>query len=259
MDEEFLDISLSAREAFDENLLVAPSARKFGSEDGGDLPLEDIRFRIHRRPVAYNFRSLLAKSSKTIPDNFGVFDAYDIWLIEHTFSVVKMGGYKHVEQVGIHVSLPTSPRFTVLNVLPKSEFVTHLKLGAGIEADIAVDGRLAVPESALNDLLEFEELTAGGRLTFSPEVSLVGRVSFSLISRTVQAVGGGDNESLWIFERPFGGTPMFGEQTVVQVVLSPRRRKTIKLKTSLFATVSLFGVMNTKLSSDTLELEAILK
>lgn len=257
-DDESIEVTLGPSEAFDKALLVPPNGRKLGPDSGRDLPFDNIRIRVHRRPVAYNLRHLFELSDRPLPENYGVFNAYDLWLLQHSFSVVREGGYKHVQQIGIHVRLPETPRYTVLNILPKTEFVKHGSLGLGLEADVAVDGRVSIPQVSLKDGYLVKELSAGGRITLIPEASFVGRISFALISPSIQAVGVGDNESMWVFERTYGSDPLWGEQTVMQVVLAPRRRKKIAITTSIYATVSCFGVVNTRLKGENLELEAIL-
>lgn len=256
--DELLDVELTLDDAFDPRTFVAPSQRKLGGT-GADVESKRIRFRVGRRPVARNLRRLYEIGDRKMPTGLEVFDAYDLWLLENHFSVLKEGGFEYVQQVGMQVRLAETPRCTVLSVLPKTEFVKHVGVDLRAEADVAVDGRLSVPDVAVEFLSTFEELSAGGRLSLSSSASVVGRISFALMSTAIQAIGVGDNESTWCFERLLSGAPLIGDQMVMQVLLTPRRLRKLSLSATVFANVKTFGFVSNKLTSKELPLEAALK
>lgn len=256
-EDDFIDVELTRDQSFDPDVLVPSSARTFGGEEA-DLNFHSILLRIGRKPVARNIRKLYEKSGRVIPEGLEIFESYDLWLLSNSFGILNRGGFRHVQQVGFHIRLPESPRCSVLSIFPKTEFVKLGGIKLEMEAEIGVNGRLSVPKVALDPVLSLEELSGGGKLALSSEASVVARVSLSLISTAIQAIGAGDNESQWVFERMLGGEPLLGDQMVMQVILTPRRLRKLTVTASVFANVATCGVLSTKLSGAELTLDVTL-
>lgn len=251
--DDYQMVELGIEDAHDKDLLRPPSKRHLGGEEP-DVTFDKIFLRIHRKPVARNLRDLYELGNRKVPDEYEVFRAYDLWMLENTFSIFKQGGFQSIQQVEFKVVL-VKPSCTVLTVLPKSEFVTHLDVGIRSLAELMLDGRCRIPEPASVLVESHTGFGVGGNMQASSSVSVVGQVSLSLISPTITAAGMGDDESRWIFERRFGGPPIFGEQTVLQVLLTPRKARRVMLEASVSAVASTWGFAPTRLQGSPVDLE----
>lgn len=248
------EIQLERQSALDPDLLVPPSERTFGAEP--DIEAGRIRLRIGERPVARNLRVLYELGKREVPADLEVFLSYDIWLLTHTISVVQEGGFKQIRQLGYEMQFPDKPKVTVLEVLPQTRFVT--KVGGCLkgEADIQLNGQVAVPDSITHLLDYVEDLSFGGKVTLSNQLNVVGRVSFAVMTPVIQAVGVGDSRSEWVFIKD--ENPLLGDQHMTQMILTPLRLKKLKFKARLNATISSFNLIPARLQSEWIDLECIL-
>lgn len=248
------EIQLDSQSALDQDLLVPPSKRTFGAEP--DVEAGRIRLRIGERPVARNLRVLYELSKREVPADLEVFISYDIWLLTHSISVVKEGGFKQIRQLGYQMKFPDRPRVTVLEVLPQTRFVTNVGGFFKGEADIQLNGQAAVPDSITHLLDYVEDLSLGGKVTLSNQINLVGRVSFAVMTPVIQAVGAGDSSSEWVFIKD--EQPLLGDQLMTQMILTPLRLNKLKFKARLYATISSFNLIPARFQSDWIDLECIL-
>jgi hypothetical protein len=248
------EIELNQRSALDPDLLVAPSKRTFGTDP--DIEVGRLRLRVGERPVARNLRALYELRKRGLPEDLEVFISYDIWLLTHSVSVVKEGGFKKIRQIGYQMRFPDKPKVTVLEVLPQTDFVTRFGGFFKSEADIQINGHASVPESLTHLLDMVEYLSFDGQFTISKQLNVVGRVSFSVITPIIQAVGVGDNGSEWVFKKH--DRPLLGDQLMMQIVLTPRRVRRLNFKARVYATVSSFNLVPARFQSDWLDLQCML-
>ena len=248
------EIMLGAQSALDPDLLVAPSKRTFGVEP--EIETDRIRLRIGERPIVRNLRALYEKSKRKLPADLEVFISYDIWLITHSVSIVKEGGFKQIRQVGYQVRFPEKPKVTVVEVLPQTHFVTKLGGSFENEADIQIDGRASIAGS-LTDLLDtVENVSFGGKLTLSQHLNVVARINFSVMTPVIQAVGIGDNGSEWVFNKE--EKPLLGDQLMIQILLTPRRLKKLAFKARVYATITTFNMVPARFQSEWIDLNCVL-
>jgi hypothetical protein len=154
------------------------------------------------------------------------------------------------------VELNKKPKCTVLSVFPKTEFVKNLGISICGEADLTVEGKWCLPEMGLTLLPEQQALGAAASMRYASQASVVGRLSLSLISTKIQVIGVGDNESTWLFERQSGSHPLLGDQTVMQVVLAPKNIGELEVAASVFANVSTYGFVATRLTGPSIRMAA---
>ena len=250
------DITLTRQNATDPYLLVPPSQRHLGGDEP-DIETDRLRLRIGDRPIARNLRRLYELGNRQMPDNLEVFTSYDLWLLTHAVSVIKEGGYKRVRHLGYRMSFHEKPRVTVVEVLPQTRFVTKIGGFLRAETDIQLNGEAKVPDNLIALLEEVESFSLGGQIRFSAEANVVGRVSFSVMTPVIEAVGIGSSSSEWVFRKD--SQPLLGDQLMIQIVLTPRRLRKIKLRAQLHVTITTFNFLPVRLESDWLELECELR
>jgi hypothetical protein len=240
------EIDLDFKSARDPDLLVPPSKRTFGAEP--DIEVGQLRLRIGERPVARNLRLLYEMSKRELPSDLEVFVSYDIWLLTHSVSVIKEGGYKKIRQLGYQVRFPDKPKVTVLEVLPQTHFVTKVGGFFKSEADIQINGQASMPESITHLLNTVENLSLGGKLVLSEQVNLVARITFAVMTPVIQAVGAGDNGSEWVFRQD--EQPLLGDQLMIQILLTPRRLRALDFKARVYATIATFNLVPVRVTSE---------
>jgi len=255
--EDYVDVELGSENAYDHNLLIPPSARRLGGQDA-DVKFKKIKIRIGRRPTAKNLRRVYELTGRAVPQDIEVFRSYDLWLLTNSFSVLKEGGFDQVQQVGFSVFLREEPKCSVQGILPTSEFIKRLGMDAVVDAHLALSGQLQVPELPAALSTVSESISTGGDIKVSTDVSLVGRISFSVMTPTIQAIGVGDNQSTWLFQRLSGSRPLLGDQVVTQVIVTPKRLSQLVFDAEVFANVSTFGWICTRLAGQRIELSAIM-
>jgi len=249
------EIVLNWDNASDPDLKISPYKRTFGMEP--EIEEKQIRLRIGKRPIVRNLRTLYEINSRSLPEDLELFVAYDIWMITHVVSIVQASGFRKVKQLGYQVNFPEDPKITVLEVLPQTQFVK--KIGTSCESitDIQLNGQAQVPQELTNMLDQIESISFNGKLAMSNSVNIVGRLSFSIMTPIVQAVGKGDDSSEWIFTKD--EKPLLGDQLMVQIILTPKFLDEITFQSRVYATISTFNVLPVRLKSDWITIQCELQ
>lgn len=239
------EVSLGPENAVDPDLLVPPSQRRFG---GPEVEFSRIRIKIGERPIARDLRTLYQLTKRELPGNLEVFRSYRLWMVTHAVSIVDQATIRSVRQVGYQMRLPNEPCVTVVEMFPQTRFVKKVEGKWETRADLEIDGKASVPDTVTELLDHFEGLTLGGKVTIATKVGLIGRLSFAVFTPVVQAVGVGDRQSEWIFER--SDEPLIGDQLMVQILLVPKHVDRVEFEARAHAVVSTFNLIPTRLNSE---------
>jgi hypothetical protein len=252
-DSESLDLTLDETHALNPGLGVAPSARHFGERP--EVEKRNVQLRIGKRPLVRSLRDLYEKTGRAIPPDLEVFMSYRIWMITHVVSVVREPGLSSVKHLDYEVSFPDKPCVTVTDLLPQARFVTRLavegkadwEFSAGLEAN----GSISAPPELGALITQSELLSVDGhadaKLTLANTGSLVGKISFRVVTSVISAVGVGDTWSRWMFTKE--DLPMIGDYIMVQTVLVPRVIETLSFKARVGATMTTFGIPDKRRST----------
>ena len=116
-----LEFSLSAKDSRASELFVDPLKRTFGKN--GDIEINKIRIRLGRRPTVYPLTELYEKAAKKIPDEYTLYIAYDIWIINMSLGIMSEGGWKSIKQVGCQIKYSDSPKVSILDMIPQTDFI----------------------------------------------------------------------------------------------------------------------------------------
>lgn len=241
-----------ASNALDPYLMVPPSERDFGGEP--NIETKGIRIRIGERPFARDLRSLYESNGRKLPPDFEVFRSYDIWLLTQSVSLIKEGRFKEVREVGYQVRFPDKPKITILDVLPRTEFVKISKASLKSEVDIQINGGASNVVDSTERLSDgSESFHSGVKLKTHTGINMAVRLSFSVMTQKITAIGIGDHVSEWVFKKD--DNLLVGDQLMVQTLLTPKRLKKLKFEARAYATISGFCSLPVKLCSDWIKLE----
>jgi hypothetical protein len=240
------ELTLTFADALDPLLAIAPSQRSFGS--GSQVEQGRVRVRIGERPIVRDLKRLYRKAGKTLPTDFEVFSAYNIWMILFAVGIVRESGMREVDRFGFAVTFPEKPRVTVLNILPQTRFVKRAGAILKAEATLSLNGSAQVPEVVSQVLTATDALSADASLNVSTEANVFGTLSFSVLTSAIQAIGTGDRRAEWVFEK--AEQPLVGDQHLAVTLLAPKQVDEIEVTTQLSASVSVFNLLPCKLETE---------
>ena len=211
----------------------------FGPADqegpAGEFTVGKLRVRLGDRPIAYDLRRVFMAGHGQPPDT-SAYNGYDIWIIVHTMGVLSEDGRGTVEAMGYEVSVPDEKAAYTIDLLPRTEFVTKLEAGFQARVDLGAEGRAGVSKQGPADAGTESALLAGSiSVAMSKSASLIGKLSFSLKTPIVQAVGVGSSRCQWHFEKH--DKDLLGDQVMVQTVLVPRRTRQLEFQIRGYAMI----------------------
>jgi hypothetical protein len=167
-----------------------------------------------------NLKRLFVKAGKTLPPDLDVFAAYNIWLVAFGIGILRESGFGAVQRLGFSVTFPDKPRFTVIELLPQTKFVKKFGSHVKIETALGLNGSARVPEAVSQVVAQTDVLSADASLCLSAAADLVGTLSFSVFTPTVETIGIGCRRAEWAFEK--SERPLLGDQHMFVTCL--RRR-----------------------------------
>jgi hypothetical protein len=214
------------------NLLYSPYEVDFGADP---ISVKDLQVRLGDRPFAKNLRRLYELGHKELPPDLAVFDVYDIWIITHVIGAVRQKGRASIQTLGYEADFEDEDQVYTVDILPRPKFNTMMGVSFENQVDLGIEGHGQLPEEARAFLDAVEFLGGDAKLTLSSDVKVVGRVSFSLMSPIIQAVGIGASRCEWCFE--VDRAPLLGDQIMLQTILVPKRTKIVKLKVRGYALI----------------------
>jgi hypothetical protein len=217
---ETIDIELNALNAIDKFLLIPLEDANLGEEF--DIENETFKVRLGIRPIFLNLFNVYLKQHKSIPEGLSIFDQYDIWLVNYGVSVIKSGGWKKIEQLGLEIRYPSGPediKVIIINNMPSTSFKTvatgQLSFNAGIDLTGKVGAK--IDEVKIDD---FFDLGFNGKLGVSSTMKNSFLIKFDLITANIISTGIGDSQGEWILNKD--EQPLLGDQLFSQTILTPK-------------------------------------
>lgn len=209
------------------DLMVSTREMDFGTEPENEkeISVKDLHIRIGDRPVARNLRKLYEKAGKELPPDVAVFDRYKIWLLTHSLGAINIKGnsYPKILSLGYEANFEDAENIYTIDVLPRTKFVTNFEFGSKMEVALGLEGHAQVPEAVTQLLEQVEYLGADASIRLSTDNKLIGQLSFSIMTPTIQAIGIGSSQCQWLFE--LDDKPLLGDQIMLQTILAPRNVK----------------------------------
>jgi len=240
------EVTLTFADAVDPLLAIPPSQRSFGS--GSQIEEGHVRLRIGERPIVRDLKRLYRKAGKTLPTDFEIFSAYNIWMILFAVGIVRESGMRQVNRFGFALTFPEKPRVTVLSVLPQTRFVKRAGALLKAEATLSLNGSAEVPEAVSQALTTTDTLSVDASLNVSTQANVFGTLSFSLLTSVIQAIGTGDRRAEWVFEK--SEHPLVGDQHLAITLLAPKQVDELEVATRLSASITVFNLLPCKLETE---------
>lgn len=222
------------RGPFGGDLLVSPYEVDYGTEVDDKIGVKSLEVRLGDRPLCRNLRRLYELSHQELPPDVAVFDEYDIWSITHTIGAIhRRDSYPKLKGIGYEVDFENAEKILTIEILPRSKFITLSEIKSEVNFDLGLEGHAQPPEVVKALLDQFEYLGGDASIKLSSDLKMVGRVSFSVMSPVIQAVGLGSSRCEWLFE--VDDKPLLGDQIMLQTVLVPRGTRALKFKARGYA------------------------
>lgn len=170
--------------------------------------------------------------------------AFTKWIVS------KFGGAQDVRTVGYEMEFTNPSDVTVLDVLPRREFVKWFEVEnrtrGEVHASIDAGGQASLPVQLLGGAVE--KLGYGAGITLDTETKAVGNLSFAVVTPVIQTSGIGDNASEWTFSRK--KLPLTGDFVVTQTVLVSKHQRQLEFRARVFADLAVWNKFSAKLKSE---------
>jgi hypothetical protein len=244
-DREFLEVDLDTPDAVDQSIFAGPGKQKLGGAEP-DISVKRVRLRIGRRPTARNLRKLYELLKLEYPKDLALFEQYEVWLLSYTVQLRKDGGFESVQQLGCQIKYQENGSVSIAAQIPESEFIKIVNGRLTASADLSVTGQAKVSTDGLPDGKQIRQIAAGvsAGVTANSEVNL----SFSVMTPKIVATGTGDFVGEWSIKR--AGTPLWGEQDFLHVLLVPVRKKALDLEIRSYVVVDTLYFARARLNSE---------
>lgn len=229
--------TLSSANATNDFLLNDPRERGFGP--GSGLELEHIRIRLGERPTVRNLIQSYKKQHKSLPPEYQYDEDYDIYLVTMSVGLLKDGGWKNINQLGVQLEYKQNPKVTILDLAPKTEFVRRVQGRLRSVTHLSLNGRLTLDEGALAVPAPLPEVSSA-EISFktSQAAKFLANLEFNVLTPTVIATGVGHYMAEWILTKD--EEPLVGDQAFAHVLLVPKDKSRLNMKARVYAIISGF-------------------
>lgn len=237
---EYFETSLDFSQAYDRRLLVKPDTTIFGgAEDVDYVPgLQNIQIRIGRRPYAINLTSLFLSGQTRDYSQYAIFKEYDFCLLFQTISVMDLEGIGNLSTLGCKIRFLNEAPITVMEVMPKTEFLEIAKGRINVSLDASGSISMAMPSMTAKVINDVGAVT-GARLEMAANADFKFNLSFNVLTPKIVAIGGGDNQSEWVFYKQ--DKPLTGTHQLVQLLMIRKKTRQLKFEVNTYGTVKFFG------------------
>jgi hypothetical protein len=187
---------------------------------GFAAPTDTYTLRLGDRPFARSVKRLFELKKMQLPPEIEVLKG-DTYLITLAVGLSARSGANRVKIIGFTAKFD-GPGATI-DLFPKSEFKEYFAIAGKFEAGVSADGYAKVPDAIGALTFDVINLGANAELKLAAEANMVGKLSLSLKSPVVQAIGTAASTVEWQFHRD--QTPLVGDQVMVQTVVVPVGQK----------------------------------
>lgn len=220
------------------DLLTSPYEVDFGTEvsDEGKISVKNLEIRLGDRPVCRNLRRLYELAHRELPPDIAVFHEYDIWSLSHVIGAIhRKDSYPKIKGLGYEAIFEDEEEVFTIEILPRSKFLKVAGVETETQFDLGLEGHAQIPESVKMLLEQVEYLGGDAKIKLASDVKMVGRVSFSVMTPIIQAIGQGSSHCEWLFE--VDDKPLLGDQIMLQTILVPRNTASLKFKARGYALI----------------------
>ncbi|MEI8201944.1 MAG: hypothetical protein WCH34_02970 [Bacteroidota bacterium] len=259
MDNNYQLVELSFKNSITNDFEIPPHERHLEGEIGAGSILSDkISIKVGNNPLVYNLKKLYELSGKIVPPEIQIFTSYDVWIVNFNIGILKSGGLDNVRQIGFKVKYREPDFVNVIEIMPKTEFIKLFEGKLSFDADLGLNGQVNPPNIELPFLGQQKVIGVGGKLNFSTDTSIVGRLNFSVVSSLIMSVGIGSNTAEWIMNK--GNNPLYGDDiTFTNIIMVESGTEKIELEAMIYSTISVYNLIPSRRTSKWMNISCDLK
>ena len=214
-------------------LIEGPGLAVFApGEDPVQKLLSDYTLQLGNRPYVRSVRKLYELLKKELPPEIAALKG-ETYLVTHAVGLIAKTGPNKIDTVGYTASF--EGHGSTIDLFPNTRFKEYFSVRTTFEAGVSADGYAKLPDQVGALAKEIINLGAGAELQLSTETQMVGKLSLTIKSPKVQAVGRASSTVSWQFDKD--DKPLVGDQVLVQTIVVPKGQETIDLKMQAFAMI----------------------
>ena len=213
-------------------LIEGVQAPSFAASDPSDS-LKGYDLRVGDRPILRSLKELYERTGRALPPELAVLRG-DACLVTHAVGLISQQGAGNVELIGYTARLEGSG--STVEMLPNTSFKEYFTANFKFEAGVSADGFAKLPQQVTDLGTEVVQLGAGAQLQLGTQAGVVGKLSLSVKSPKIQAVGNASSTVTWQLAKD--NQPLVGDQVLVQTLVVPRGQTRFTFEIQGFAVVS---------------------
>jgi hypothetical protein len=203
---------------------------------GGDIQeklLADFPLSVGDRPFARSVRKLYKARKQELPPEIASLKG-ETYLITHAIGLTAKHSANKVEMVGYsaHFDDPGS----TIELFPNTQFKEFFAASTKFQAGISADGYAKLPDQIGALAKEVVNLGAGAELQVGAEAKVVGKLTLTVKTPKIQAVGNASSRVSWQLHKD--ENPLVGDQVLVQTIVVPKGQEKLTFKMQAFAVIS---------------------
>jgi hypothetical protein len=234
-------------------LLAGPERTVFATSEAGVPAQPPVRLQVGNRPLVRNMARLYALNDRQLPPEYASLNG-EVYLVVHAVGLIAEARANDVRILGYQASF--ADRGSTVELFPNTAFKEFLRVSAKVEfgGGVLADGHAELPDK-VGGLVPGNvlKLGAGADLHLSTEAKVLGKLTLSLKTPVIQAVGHAASTVQWQFNKD--ADPLVGDQVLVQTLLVPRGQESVTFRLRGFAVLA-GGLFRPALRLETDEVEA---
>jgi hypothetical protein len=137
--------------------------------------------------------------------------------------------------LGYEANFEDAEKVYTIELLPRTKFITNFSAESKMEVELGLEGHAQIPDAVTQLLEQIEYIGADARIKLSSDNKLVGQLSFSIMTPSIQAIGIGSSQCQWLFE--IEDKPLLGDQIMLQTILVPKNLKQLNYSVRGYALI----------------------
>jgi len=189
-----------------------------------------IKVRVGNKPLVVNLKQF-AKPIGVVKGH-GSYNK-DYYLIIHSISAIRTKGKAKVDELHYYAESDSKSQLQTIDLIPGTRFQEVFKAGLNYEVALSLTGEalIDVPaEFSDSSVLDMMNIGGGIRLQTTADLSLAGKLMYSIQFPVVQSAGIASNTCAWVLAPDEINTPLLGDQLLIQSVAVPANTKSISYK-----------------------------
>jgi hypothetical protein len=147
---------------------------------------KDYRLSVGDRPVPRSMKKLYELYNKPLPPDIASLNG-DVYLIVHAVGLLAEKKAGATSILGYQASF--ADRGSTIELYPSTQFKELLSVELGFSAGVKANGHAEAPNLVANLGKEILDLGVGGKMEISTDAKVLGKLSLSVKTPTIQSVG----------------------------------------------------------------------